>query len=395
MTDVLKRLYVFTTGSLEPETLVCKTLTNHDFTNCRTFFKVAGKDFRSDLVEVLLGTSSEAEKKIWFSSVQEQLIFISDLLNAYLFREKRKWQHHRYAGKIKNTYLYALSFIDGLLDEAERQFPDYFNKDLKLTNFRMKERLPGLRVYLHKLKNLLRERGISGDLCGIITGGLKNLIGYHPSNNDVAYIHRLYYCIHAEDVLDEASVMLILLKMDFNQSDFYLYHINQLDKYLLEVHGLHQQQERLLEWKMDLLKVQMAGPKLHPAKSSLVRNLELYFEEREQALFNLMEIRRAAASDKISVEQAFRILMDMTVPQLALFFRIQMEVGLILKEQIGEVYNFVAQHFYTDKAQFISSSNMLKLSTTIEFATVLKVHDKLSLMINWLDEQFGVRNYSR
>lgn len=112
-------------------------------------------------------------------------------------------------------------------------------------------------------------------------------------------------------------------------------------------------------------------------------------------LEKLLNHRRQAMQDKMDAEKTLRLLLDMTVPQFALFIRVLKETQVILKTGITEVCTFFAMHFYTDKSLFISSSNLLKRSTDVEFATVLKLWDMLTDMQNWLDEKFSVRNYKR
>ena len=106
-----------------------------------------------------------------------------------------------------------------------------------------------------------------------------------------------------------------------------------------------------------------------------------------------MNLRRVAINDKTEAEKSFRMKMNLSVPQLALFFRIQIESGLLAKESLTEVFNFFAHHFYTERTQFISASNLLVRSTNAEFANALKVKDALDSMIRWLDEHYHVNNY--
>ncbi|RZK42696.1 MAG: hypothetical protein EOO90_06555 [Pedobacter sp.] len=392
----LNNLYEFTLKSLDPDKLATDCLSGQDIDCWRKYLSGEVDDLRYQLVAFLLGPTPVKEKSQFMTAAQQQLVFISDQLSNFLFRQKRKWRNHKHANLIRSNYLLSISCIEELLAFTELYFPDYFNLRLKLSNFSLQAVLPELRNELNRLSSVLGDWDISSRLFECVTRGLGHLLNGRPSRSDTQYIRMICKRLGEAPVADEAALTVFLLEMDFNQPEFYLLQVYQLDRSLFGIHGLAEQRELLWHRKTDIQKIKHDSRfRLHPGQPPITTELQQYFTEREVALEALLELRRAAAKDRVPAEQAFRILMDMTVPQLALFFRIQMEIGLMVKEQISEVFNFVAQHFYTEKAQFISSANMLKLSTTIEFNTVLKVHDMLTSMIKWLDDQFAVSNYSR
>jgi hypothetical protein len=396
MSTILKNLYEFTTQSLEPNSLTSSPLLSDDFASWSSFMSGEDTKLRSEITNYLMGATSACEKQIWLTAHQHQLVFISNLISGFLFRKKERWQSHCSSAQIRKHYYVSLSLIEELFDFVSEMFPNYYNYNQKLTDFRLKEVLPSLRKEIFDLQLFVDNGAVAIELSKIVVRSLQTIVGDRPSMNDVRYIRHLCATVRAQPNLDTLLFVDILIKLNFNQPEFFLYQIGILDNQLFNVNGLHEQRELLSRHKYDLRKIKPnISYSLYPLQSTLMSDLEQYYQEREEAVESLLQIRREATMDRVAPNQAFRILMDMTVPQLALFFRIQMEVGLLIKEQISEVFTFVAQHFYTEKAYFISSTNMLKLSSTIEFNTVLKVYDMLSMMIKWLDEQFGVSNYSR
>lgn len=396
MKKSLLSLYAFITHSLKPQTLTLSNLRPNDFLKWRTHLKESGHELRYQITDLFLSPLPEEEKALWLSMVQEQLIIMSDEINRDLHRDRRVWDAHPSALEIRHNYQHTLSFLEEQLHYIASRFSPYYNRNLKITDSRIKNVLPELRSQVNNIRLILEKTEIDVMLIEIIIKGLNNLLNSNLNENSINYISHLYKKIESTDNLDTAAILNLLVKFNFNQPEFYLYKIELLDQQLIAINGLNEQQE-LLHQQAESLNRLAINPdySLHPKQSTIKEHLCRYFAERKQTISELMEIRRAALHDKIETQQAFRILTNLTVPQLTLFFRVQLEVGLILKEHITEVYNFVAQHFYTEKAVFISSSNMLKLSTNIEFATVLKVYDMLNLMMGWLDEQFGVKNFKR
>ena len=106
-----------------------------------------------------------------------------------------------------------------------------------------------------------------------------------------------------------------------------------------------------------------------------------------------MEARRMAMQDKSMIKSTFRMLTGLSVPQLALFVKALMETGILLKQKVTEIGNFVALNFYTEKTEFISADSFIKKMTYAEFSTAVKLWEALELAQDWLDEKYDVKKY--
>lgn len=85
----------------------------------------------------------------------------------------------------------------------------------------------------------------------------------------------------------------------------------------------------------------------HPQQRHIKDEIVDFLYEKSCYLDELLALRRIAMNDKYASEKAFRMRMALSVPQLALFFRVQMESGILSKQ---ELFNLVAQHIFTEKA---------------------------------------------
>lgn len=389
-------LHAFVTVSINPLALISKEIYHSDFSKWKLFIDNEIQKLRLKVVENLFGSTTEAEKFRCIKSLQEQIVMLSDELNLYLYRERKVWSSHHDADKIKESYFSSLEKLEDFLSFLSKKFDRYYDSEVKITDFRLKTVVPQLRHNIHYLKQGLNNAAVDLVLIGIISNGLsKHIKNYKVSWANAKYISHFIHCIEQLDTVNNQTVNTVMLELDFNNPDYYLYNTLQISTKLLHIHGLHEQMELILQQKEKLSNININGYSLHTKQSKLKHDLITFYSEKIIFLEELMALRRVAMNDKYSSDQAFRISVGLTVPQLALFFRMQMEKGILVKEGVTEVFNFVAHHFYTEKAIFISAQNLLKRSTDVEFATVLKLWDVLVGMMEWLDENFSVKNYQR
>lgn len=395
MNSSFLNLHAFIT-QLTPRTLTLKELQQTDFDKWKSFLEEESSQVKFKMIVNLLGPAPVKEKQEWLGALEGQLILFSNLFNRYLFRERRKWEFLPSAAKIRSHYLYSLSCIEDLLEFITADFECYQNRQSRISNFRLPNVIPDLRQKVYSLQANLTLAGVSTDLIKMTVDGLGNLLKKDLSIYGISYINTFFInCSKISQINDELLEEL-MVGMDFNQPDFYLHKISGNDERLYEINGLHEQVEFILTQKEKLARKQLlSGYKLHPNLPSLWHDLREYYNEKEQALEAMLAIRRAALEDQRSSANSFRILSLLTVPQLALFFRIQLEKGILIKEHIHDVFSFVAMHFYTEKTLFISSGSLQRKSTDVDFPTALKLWDTLSEMMEWLDEHFSVRNYQR
>lgn len=388
-------LQVFFTQSVAPVSLLDRAFSEDDFNRWKKFLANEGQNFILALKDKMPDFVGYTHHPLALGSAQKQWVMLSDEINFYLFRQKKIWSTHVNADMIKIHYLYSLSFIDQLLGYWRVNFPEYYDRDVKLTDFCLKNKLPQLRHQVSSLQEILKGAGINKELADIVLTGLYNLLRSKMlSESNSQYITGLLSEIKTSKSLDENSLILILTKCNFNQPELYLYKVTRLGEKLIDINGLHEQVEFILQLKKEINEVKVKrGMSLHTRQDSLKKDLTGYFTEQISYLEEVLILRRAALLDKYESEKAFRLLVRLSVPQLALFFRVLMETGLLAKQDIREVFNFVAQHFYTEKTSFISSQNMLIKSSNVEFSSAIKIYDMLKTMIQWLDEKFNVKDF--
>ena len=354
-------------------------------------------DFPSSLSEHLFDLTDENQKRQFIKYQHDQLVEMSNRLNQYLFRDKKIWSSHELASSIRKYYHKSLASFEKMLYYIQSNFPELLDLKLRITDYQLKNIIPDLRNKIGKLKLKLLNDGVDDALINLIIKGINEFLASQKlSILNKGYLTQIISEINGTENINDEYLCDILIRFNFNLPQFYLYLSNNINKNRIAFDGLHEEYEYILREKDSMgNKMTVANQALYYSQSSIKLDLQQFLNEKASYLEELLIHRRAAMKDKLEAEQPFRILLDVPVPVLALFVRMLKETQFILKTGITEVCIFFALHFYTDKAVFISSTNLLKRSTDIEFSTVLKLWDLLTAMQDWLDEKFNVRSMRR
>jgi hypothetical protein len=397
MNEITSKLLAWVTQSLAPAELLGSDLTTAAIENWKNSFNSESAAWRFDISSYLLGTANDSEKKQYLRAQQNQLTILSNKLNHYLCRDQKIWSGHSLSKMIKNLYSRSLVICEDLLEFTKKEFPEYADPYLKITDFRLSQIFPVLRTWIYQLKLRLLQTTIDPILIQLVIKGMSGMLS--PSKlteYGYKYLIRLTDEISELPIIDADQLKDLLIQRNFNFPEFYMYLSNGVNARRVYIDGLHEEYEYILQEREILSnKVTAADQGLFPHQLPLKAELQQFLNEKAAYLEALLAHRRQAIQDKFEAEQAFRMLIDIPVPVFALFVRMLKETRFILKTGITDLCTFFALHFYTDKAAFISSANLLKRSTDVEFATVLKLWDLLNAMLDWLDFKFNVRSMKR
>jgi len=164
---------------------------------------------------------------------------------------------------------------------------------------------------------------------------------------------------------------------------------------LEDIPGLHEQREMLLLEKDRLYNLFIEKGLVMPFnKRSLFFELDEFLNEKYSVAKQMVKLTRKLIQDNEKAKAGTRFLINLPVSQFGLFIRIQIEKGLLVKENIGDLFKFFATHFYTPNTLFISADSLQKKSTDVEFATAQKLKAQLIAMLNWLNINYNLSNYN-
>jgi hypothetical protein len=267
---------------------------------------------------------------------------------------------------------------------------------VKISNYNLSQLKAGMKERLKLLSNHISLAVIDEDLKELVLTTFAQVIVKKDIREiDQAYFYKLSTLILDKKELNSRELMDLLIIHNFNMPEFFHYCINSWRKRVADIPGLHEQQEMILTERDLLYDLHITkGLKMPDASSLLYEDLDQFLVEKYVYIKHLLKIRRGAIMDKEKAKAGIRFLMNLPVPQFGLFIRMQIEKGLLPKENVGDLFHFFALHFYTPNTLFMSAESLQKKSTDVEFSTAQKMKGQLIGMLNWLNANFNLSNYN-
>jgi hypothetical protein len=379
--------------SLNPQKFAGHQVSKKEFEKWKVFLSVETTALKS-LTDYFPNTKS-GKNKAAISSFINQIVDLSNTVNTYLTKFLPVWKGHPQADQIRASYLYTRNVFEDLISTLCKAYP-FINGLVKISNYN----LPQVKMQLKQRHKLLAEHlyhtSIDEKLKELVLYAFSQLILQKELRGiDEAYINNLAGRILTEENLDTRQMMDLMIINDFNLPEFFHYCVNHWRKRLSDIPGLHEQREMLLTEKDLLYNLHIEKGLEKPESSSvLYEDLDQFLSEKYLFLKQLVKLRREASLDSEKPRAGIRFLINLPVPQFGLFIRMQIEKGLMPKENVGDLFTFFAAHFYTPHTSFISADSLQKKSTDVEFSTAQKLKGQLIGMLNWLNTNYNLSNYN-
>ena len=388
MNDGPVQLLNWVEETIHPQKLTNLSLTKANLLSLKEGFTAEVKPFKKIVFKQLIFSQKEATNSMI------QLVKISDTVHHYLYRLAPAWNQNTSAPQIKSFYIYTLNFLETVLEDLGRLAPKIYMQ-IPVTLYSLPELMMELKERYKTCMFHFKRQPIDEDLKALVLKGVYQLIHKKEiSLLNAGYCRDLMATVSNADNLDTKTFKGLLCLNGFNLPEFYLYCINNFKRSLDNIPGLHEQLEMLMteQDKLNNLPINRKI-KMLPGVASISEQLQGFLSEKIQYIKQMLKLRRIMLKDDQLAKSMTRLRVNMSVAQLGLFIRVQIEKGLLLKENIGELFNFFAAHFYTPQTMFISAESLRKKSTDVEFSTAQKLKTNLIGMLNWLNENYNLSNY--
>ncbi len=374
--------------NIHPQKLTNSPLTDTDIIALKNGFAAELKSFRKIVFKQLIFYKKEAISNI------KHLVSISNTIHHYLRRLAPAWNQGKSAPQIKSIYIDTLNSLEIQLEDMARLAPKIHRK-IPVTRYSLPDLMMELKEQYSIFSFRLHQMAIDENLKTILQKGIFQLIHKkYISLLNADYCRHLMNVITNTDNLDPQSITALLLLNGFNLPEFYYYCITEYRDTLDDIPGLHEQLAMVMTEQDKLNNLPRAiKTNMLPGIAPIGEQLQGFLSEKKHHISEMPKLRRVILQDDMLAKSMTRLRINMPVAQFGLFIRVQIEKGLLLKENIGEIFNFFAAHFYTPQTMFISSESLRKKSTDVEFSTAQKLKAHLIAMLNWLNENYNLSNY--
>lgn len=388
MNDIAFSILNWVEHNIHPRKLANSPLTYTDSILLKESFASEIKTFRKIVFKQLILSKKDAANSF------QQLVSASDTIHYYLNRLAPAWNQGKSATQIKSVYIDILNCIETHLEDMARLAPKIHRK-IPITRHSQPQLMMSLKEQYRIFSLRLNQMAVDEKLKTILQKGLFQLIHKKDINLlNADYCRHLMNVVTSADNLDTQSIRALLFLNGFNLPEFYYYCISEYRDALDNIPGLHEQLALLIT-EQDRLKTSphVIKTNILPGVAPIDEQLLGFLSEKKHYITEMLQLRRIILQDDMLAKSMTRLKINMPVAQFGLFIRVQIEKGLLLKENIGELFNFFAAHFYTPQTMFISAESLRKKSTDVEFSTAQKLKAHLIAMLNWLNENYNLSNY--
>lgn len=384
MMDALSTLLNLVEEDINPHELIKKSLTAELL---QEWQELLVNNTRTLKQGYLLERPENAAEKLYFL---DQVTSLSNTLQSYLFRYRAAWTVSPAAESIRAFYVASRNILESLI-EALLKNGAHQTLDLPISDFSLANVTIDLKVKCRGLHQYLEISSADPELIRLLMNNIYVLLRKrHLTYRDAEYINGLCSAILQTAGLDTRRLRELLFSWDFNSPEFFMYWVNGWQRQLVAVDGLHEQLETIT---IEQDKINSLQPKAHvhmlPGEVSLKEDLQHFLGEKGQLVSQLMKLRRIVLKDNELAKSAARLRINLPVTQFGLFIRLQIESGMLPKENVGQVFTFFATHYSAKQALFISAESLQKKSTDIEYLTAQKMKGHLIWMVNWINEHYS------
>lgn len=295
---------------------------------------------------------------------------------------------------IENPWVVIYKGLEELLTFIERYFSRYFDQDSYLPESYKVIALNDFKEWLVVTKPVLEERITDKRLCKLCFHPVEKFI--NRANEDVTFrkliflkelVKEITAIVQTEVYGKELNEKLrsLLFYLDYNSLRAYQYSINYITAYVNEAETMPQRIDRLAYAEKCINQAQVKpGFSFYPEYATMkvqlavwVREEVRYAEQRKQ-----LSISFASDAKPFTIEKNFKIKTVFSVPQLAYFIRLLVEVGIIKNRNITHLTDFLAKFIVTQRAEEISGNSLHTKFYAVEESARKKVGEFAIEMFN-------------
>lgn len=293
--------------------------------------------------------------------VQSKLTFLADSLTSF-DRDQEE------TPSMSDLSMFILKRIFKVLYHLKVYYPTYFNTEADLPqhlpNFFYNENS----ALIDALKVVLLQKQADPKLVDL----LKSFFSATSKGDRYQIRHwrqldfqrNLFQSVKAQIEIDEEDLTLGLLKLfiaeEFNSIQIYGYFVKYLESITMSDLSAPEQQQKLIYLAKVFQQVRVdAQAKFDPnapsLKSSVIESIQAeldYIDETEKIYMQSFRETNPEAPTK------FYFKVAITIAELMFFFRIALEVKVIMTKFNAYLYEFVSNHIQTERAENISKKSM-------------------------------------
>lgn len=342
---------------------------------------------KEQFIEKSVSCSNKRQLKLYFRQHQMALIEMADLVFNYL---QPKCNQCVFRQIPKNSELKQIEAVlmelEDLLNYMARNFPSYFDDELKVTERLRWELAAIVKQDIKKISSDLNRLHVPEHLGTVICKPLEALLSPEIFLNyrEYYYLKEFYRKLVEAIGKAETDFTKLLLYLNFNSIWFFNFYVVQLkeisegidsDTKLIAFYAL-----KLKELNQVIMKAGVSyKPKLPSIKDQIggwICEELFYLEKKHQLKYSV-----SPKDNNIPANQ-FKVETDLSVAELSLGLKLLIETGVIRSKNSSELMRTVAKGFRSRKQDSISEDSLRNKYYNVESGTANSVKDLIIGLLN-------------
>ena len=392
----LKVLEHTVTVGLNPLKLKPENLNDEFLSEILLLAENEAEKIRNQFTAMVCGELQESQLAFYYQTHQCKLVQLADIIFNYLQPGgPESFYLITKEVSILNYYKRISRILEELLNIIEKDFPRYFDHDIKVPDTKILLMAPEIKLNLKLIQKELRKLDVDDKLIEITCFPLENYLlpGTVHSYRELAYLQEfnrelISFTKRKDKTNANEELCQLLLQLKFNSIVFFSYYTLQLQEKsntcntlpdLIEYHSLKLKINNQLPVKAGMI----YKPALPPIREQVGFWIcdELSYLEQQVRLLNLFPVQIIE-----EVAKEMKIHTSLSVPQLAMLVKIVEESKLITNKNASDLRRMVSRNFRTDWQETISEESLRNKSYNFERSTVNKVKDKIFDMLDLVNK---------
>ncbi len=293
-----------------------------------------------------------------------------------------------------NTDILNLTYIklEDLLRFLEKNYLNYIDKNIQVPYRSSLIKIYNTKEKLEFVKEILLSSRIEPDLLKIIyvpflklgTITLAERISYRELIYCNIYLDAFYQSIKENNnTIVESHVKKIVYQVNYNSLALQNYKVEIIKDNLRK---LSEENEKIDLLYLSLKVINQRSSRLNisydPGLPSLKEQVTAWVEEEINYLNKSIKINSAAQSIDLFNQDKMKLQSGLTVAQLAFFFKLQADVGIISHKIQRDIFRHIAENYQTSKVNEISIESIKNKYYQVDNGTIEAIKDKVIEILN-------------
>jgi hypothetical protein len=324
---------------------------NDDKVSMSAEIKDLVKNTRKALIRNVCELKKDQLIEIYIQDIQKRLINLSNVL--FINIESKS----NFKGNPKNieTIKELLKIVDILLNFLGVTFLKYLNLEMPVPENQKEETIVNFTIQLIHIEKLFKDQ--QNELLQIALKPVKKFI---ETKQAITYNQSDYFNLLLQELSNlDGSLEVCLIESNYNSFLLFHYLIHEIENELDELQSNSGKLDNLF-WNLKKLKQIQITAKAYQISRKSIKDLlidwineEITYLEKSATLQKQPQARVDA-----SLEKTFKLITDLSVPQLGFLIRLFLDSGLFKNKSYRAVAAFFAQHTKTKGSAAISPGNL-------------------------------------